>query len=65
MSWLPAAPGVLAYTRGPDFVCVLNMSPVAVELPAHDHVLLASGQLDGVLLPPDTAVWLRPRTGGR
>ncbi|WP_372472326.1 glycoside hydrolase family 13 protein [Jidongwangia harbinensis] len=59
MTWADAAPGVLAYTRGPDFACVVNMSGAAVALPDHDSCLLASGPLDGVRLPPDTAVWLR------
>ena len=31
----------------------------AVPLPDHLSLLLASGPLDGTLLPPDTAVWLR------
>jgi alpha-glucosidase len=59
MTWLDAAPGVLAYTRGDEFACVLNMSQSATALPNHRNRLLASGPLDGDLLPPDTAVWLR------
>jgi alpha-glucosidase len=35
------------------------MSGAPVALPDHQTCLLASGPLDGVLLPPDTAVWLR------
>ena len=62
LSWLDVAPGVLAYTRGPDFACVLNISDVAVALPDHDRCLLTSSPLDGDLLPRDTAVWLRLRT---
>ena len=62
LTWLDVAPGVLAYTRGPEFACVLNMSEVAVALPDHDRCLLASGPLDGDLLPRDTAVWLHLRT---
>ena len=62
MTWMTVAPGVLAYTRGPAFACVLNMSDVAVALPDHDRCLLASGPLDGDLLPRDTAVWLHLRT---
>jgi len=62
MTWMSAGPGVLAYRRGPDFACVLNMSEVAVALPDHDQCLLTSSPLDGDLLPPDTAVWLRLRT---
>jgi alpha-glucosidase len=32
-----------------------------VALPDHEAALLASSPLDGDLLPPDTAVWLRLR----
>ncbi|GLY94342.1 glycoside hydrolase family 13 protein [Actinoplanes sp. NBRC 103695] len=63
MAWLDAAPGVLAYTRGPGFASVLNMSGAPVPLPDHHSCLLASGPLDGTLLPPDTAVWLRLHPG--
>jgi alpha-glucosidase len=61
MTWFEAGPGVLAYTRGADFAAVVNMSGVAVALPDHQASLLASSPLDGDLLPPDTAVWLRLR----
>jgi alpha-glucosidase len=64
MSWLPAPEGVLAFGRGGEFVCVVNLSGAAVALPAHRRVLLASGPLDGDLLPGDTAVWLRTGTAG-
>ncbi|GAA4714454.1 glycoside hydrolase family 13 protein [Phytohabitans rumicis] len=59
MRWLPAPDGVLSFAREPGFGCVLNLSAAAVPLPAHDAVLLASGPLDGGVLPPDTAAWLR------
>lgn len=62
MAWLDLAPATLAYTRGDDFACVVNMSGSAVRLPEFQTCLLASSPLDGVLLPPDTAVWLRLRT---
>jgi alpha-glucosidase len=58
LHWLPAPAGVLAFGRG-DLSCVANLSPTPVALPAHTAVLLASGPLDGDLLPPDTAAWLR------
>jgi alpha-glucosidase len=57
MRWLPSPDGVLAFARG-DLSCVANLSPAPVTLPAHTAVLLASGPLDGGLLPPDTAAWL-------
>ena len=66
MTWLPAGDGVLAFDRGvlafdrgADVRCVVNISPTAVRLPGHAGLLLASGPLDGGLLPPDTTVWLR------
>ncbi|NUT50000.1 MAG: DUF3459 domain-containing protein, partial [Saccharothrix sp.] len=59
MAWLDLGPNVLAFTRGDDFACVLNLSAGAVPLPAHDAVLLTSGPLVDGALPPDTAVWLR------
>jgi alpha-glucosidase len=45
-------------------VCALNTSVRSVPLP-HGEVLLSSGPLTpetptGAILPPDTAVWLRP-----
>ncbi|GIF10004.1 glycoside hydrolase family 13 protein [Actinoplanes teichomyceticus] len=59
MAWLDSSPEVLAYTRGPGFACVLNLSGAPVPLPEHQTRLLASGPIDGDLLPRDTAVWLR------
>ena len=65
MTWLRSEPGALAYARGDEFACVLNMSGAAIALPDHQTCLLSSGPLDGVLLPPDTAVWLRLATDGQ
>jgi alpha-glucosidase len=59
MTWLPSDPDVLAFTRGAEFACVVNMSDGLVAMPAHEEILLASGPLDAGLLPVDTAVWLR------
>jgi alpha-glucosidase len=53
---LDAGSDVLALTRG-SLTVVLNAGAEAVELPAGE-VLVASGDLDERLLPPDTAVWL-------
>ena len=49
---------VLAF-RNRDVVVVANLDDEAVALPAGAQVLLASGPLDGGLLPPGTTVWLR------
>ncbi|SCE78339.1 glycoside hydrolase family 13 protein [Micromonospora chokoriensis] len=59
MTWLPAPAGVLAFRRGSDFACVVNLSDSTVPLPAEGELLLASGPLDDGMLPSDTAVWLR------
>ena len=53
---LDAGADLLAFTRG-DLTVVLNAGKDAVELPAGD-VVIASGELEGRLLPADTAVWL-------
>jgi alpha-glucosidase len=53
---LDAGPDVLAFTRS-GLTVVLNAGDEAVELPAGE-VVIASGELAGGLLPPDTAVWL-------
>jgi alpha-glucosidase len=57
--WLPSAPGVLAFSRGSGFACVVNLSAGPAPLPVGAGVLLASGPLtaDGEL-PPDTAAWV-------
>jgi alpha-glucosidase len=62
MTWLPTADGVLAFDRGTDVRCVVNLSSKPATLPAQGGLLIASGPLDGELLPPDCAIWLR--TGG-
>jgi alpha-glucosidase len=59
LRWLAAPAGVLAFTRGAAFMCVLNLSRAPVELPPHEAVLLQSGRSEDGLLAPDTAVWLR------
>ncbi|WP_067185219.1 glycoside hydrolase family 13 protein [Microtetraspora niveoalba] len=59
MAWLDLGPDVLAFARAPGFALVANLGTAPAALPAHERVLLASGPLDGPLLPPDTAVWLR------
>ncbi len=59
MTWLPSAPGVLAFDRGGTVRCVANLSAAPVDLPPHSEVILASGPLPAGLLPPDTSAWLR------
>jgi alpha-glucosidase len=57
--WLESPEQVLAFQRGDENVCVVNLAePIA--LPAHETTLLTSGPLtDDGLLPPDCAAWLR------
>jgi len=59
MTWLPSATGVLAFARGTSVQCVVNISAEPARMPEHAGLLLASGPLDGELLPPDCAAWLR------
>ena len=64
LTWRQAPDGVLAFDRGAvgspgaTVRCVANLSAGPVALPADASVLLASGPLDGGLLPPDTTAWL-------
>jgi alpha-glucosidase len=60
MSWCPAAPGVLDFSRGDGVRCVANLSGEPVALPSGASVLLTSAPLteDG-LLPTDTTAWVR------
>ncbi|MBB5492109.1 glycoside hydrolase family 13 protein [Nocardiopsis metallicus] len=48
---------VVAFRRG-EVLVVVNTGPDPVRLP-RGEVLLASGELDGMVLPGDTAAWLR------
>jgi alpha-glucosidase len=59
LRWLDASPAVLAFERGDRFACVVNLSADPVDLPAHEHVLLASAALEGGRLGPDSTAWLR------
>jgi alpha-glucosidase len=59
LDWLPAEPGVLAFTRDGGFTCLVNLSGAPVALPADRRVLLATEELDGEL-PVDAAAWLVP-----
>ena len=63
LTWRSSTEGVLAFDRageaGVTVRCMANLSEAAVELPPGAEVLLASGAVDGGLLPCDTTVWLR------
>jgi alpha-glucosidase len=58
LTWLPSVESALAFARGYSFTCVVNFGPGTLPLPPGD-VLIASGELEGGAVPPDTTVWLR------
>ncbi|HJP79804.1 MAG TPA: glycoside hydrolase family 13 protein [Pseudonocardiaceae bacterium] len=57
--WFPGPDGALAFRRGTDFVCVINLGTEPVVLPAGAEVLLSSGDLVDGRLAADTGAWLR------
>ncbi|GAA2311198.1 glycoside hydrolase family 13 protein [Streptomyces kunmingensis] len=59
LHWLPSPDGVLAFTRGTDFTCVVNLSGTPVDLPEHQELLLSSHPLNGTQLPGEASAWLR------
>jgi alpha-glucosidase len=59
LRWLPSPPGVLAFARGERFNCLVNFGPGPVVLPVGAEVLIASNELEGGAVSPDTTVWLR------
>lgn len=71
LAWLEPGPDILAFTRGPGFQCILNLSPTPFPLPqsatSPNHVPVLSSAPLGTnvdehtyLLPPDSAIWLAP-----
>ncbi len=62
LRWRPSPAGSLAFVRGEQLLCLVNVD--AEPLPVDGHLLLASGPLtDDGRLPADTAAWLRPPPG--
>ena len=59
LDWIATDPEVLAFRRGEDFVCIANLGPHPVALPAHRDVILTSRPLEDGLLPTDSTAWLR------
>ena len=58
LHWLPAEPGVLAFTRGDNFACVVNCSTRWVSTPVGGDLLCASDpSADEQKLPPNSAAW--------
>jgi alpha-glucosidase len=59
MRWLSTAGAdVLAFTREPEFACVVNLGAVPTDLPDHSRVLVTSIPLVNGQLPTDAAAWL-------
>jgi alpha-glucosidase len=55
--WLPTEPGVLAFTRGDGFACVVNCSSRPVCTPVDGDLVHASDPDVGEKLPPNSAAW--------
>lgn len=55
--WLPTEPGVLGFTRGDGFACIVNCSSRPVCAPPGARLLLGSDPGVGEKLPPDSAAW--------
>jgi alpha-glucosidase len=59
LRWLRTAPDVLAFQRGDRFVCLTNVSPRPLSLPAGASPLVASAPLVDGWLPVDATAWVR------
>ena len=58
LEWLDSADGALAFARGPQFACIVNVSADPVPAPDDAQALLSSGALtDDGRVPKDTAAW--------
>jgi len=49
---------VIAFSRGEDFLCLVNLGDESIPLPPYGEILLASAAPAGDRLPTDAAVWL-------
>jgi alpha-glucosidase len=57
LTWLDSPKGVLLFQRGESWICILNASSVAVELP-EGRVIATSSALKAGVLAPGQAAWL-------
>jgi alpha-glucosidase len=55
--WLESADGVLAFERGPGFVCIVNITDAPVALAGDRTTLVRSDDGDADDLPADAAIW--------
>ena len=58
IEWVEVGANAIAFRRPGNFACYVNFG-ADLALPEGAEVLLASGPLNGLALPADTAVWLR------
>ena len=59
LQWLPTEPGVLAFTRGDGFACVVNCTSRLVRTPVGGRLLHASDPEAGEKMPPNSAAWFQ------
>ena len=59
LHWLPTEPGVLAFTRGDGFACVVNCTSRLVHTPVGGRLLHASDPEAGEKMPPNSAAWFQ------
>jgi alpha-glucosidase len=61
VEFIDTTEGMLAFSRGPNFVCVINCSDFEMELPVHGEVLISSAR-DAThragVIPPLATQWL-------
>ena len=57
LHWADATPGVLAFTRGPRFRCVVNTTAQPVTLATTEPSTLASAPVAGGVLPGNSTAW--------
>lgn len=58
VTWVDAGPGTLAFRRSDAFLCIVNFSDAAIDLPAGHQILISSDRTAGHALAPYAAAWL-------
>ena len=61
--WLPSPDGTLVFERGEGLRCAVNLSNRPLTLPARRMALVASLDVEGDELPPDSTAWFDVRPG--
>jgi len=56
LRWHPSPDGVLVFERPSGLISATNLSPRPVPLDRRDPIL-ASAEMSGAVLPPDTTAW--------